>query len=169
MTQREFLPPAIECNFSPCRLYRYTWEHEWDNTRPPCAFIGLNCSTADENGPDPTVRRCINFAKSWGYGSLTMLNLFAFRATDPRDMKAAADPVGPENDWRLLERAAHVNDTGGIIIAAWGGHGGHLNRSRKVRVLLRGIPLHYLTLTKGGEPGHPLYLKGDLKPQRWTA
>lgn len=167
MTQREFLPPAIECVFSPCRLFRYTWELVWDPSRPLCVFIGLNPSTADQDGPDPTVRRCVAFAKAWGYGGLLMLNLFAFRATEPRDMKATTDPVGPDNSRWLLERAAHVNETGGIIIAAWGGHGGHLNRSRKVRELLRGIPLHYLTLTKGGEPGHPLYLKGDLKPQRW--
>ncbi|HMM78124.1 MAG TPA: DUF1643 domain-containing protein [Gammaproteobacteria bacterium] len=170
MTQREILPPAIECIFSPCRLFRYTWELVWDPSRPLCVFCGLNPSTADENSPDPTVRRCIAFAKAWGYGGLLMLNLFAFRATEPRDMKATADPIGPDNNYWLRSSARRVVDTGGLIVAAWGAHGKFMNRADDVATLLlvmEGVPLHYLKLTKGGEPGHPLYLKGDLTPKRW--
>ncbi|HNT86911.1 MAG TPA: DUF1643 domain-containing protein [Candidatus Hydrogenedentes bacterium] len=156
----------IACTFSPCRRYRYTWEYVWDRSLPPCAFIGLNPSTADEEGPDPTVRRCIAYARGWGYGRLIMLNLFAFRATDPRDMKAEDEPVGaPENNGTLREKAGYVTMMGGVVVAAWGNHGAHQGRSAFVRVLLAGLPLHYLTMTKSGEPGHPLYLRADLKPR----
>ncbi len=164
--------PAITCEFSRCRRYRYVWELTWNPARRSCAFIGLNCSTADETGPDPTVRRCVNFAKNWGYGSLTMLNLFAFRATDPRNMKAASDPIGPDNDGWLRRRTRLVVDAGGIIVAAWGTHGTFMGRAGEVVTMLRhreGIPLYCLSKTKTGEPAHPLYLKGDLKPQRWDS
>lgn len=84
------------CTFSPCRTYRYSLVHEWDRDLPRVAFIMLNPSTADENALDPTLRRCLGFARSWGYGSFEIGNVFAFRATDPKAMKAAADPFGPE-------------------------------------------------------------------------
>lgn len=167
MTQREIFP-AIECEFSDCRRYRYVWMTAWDNDLPPCQFIGLNPSTADENGPDPTVRRCIAFAKAFGCGQLLMLNLFAFRATDPHEMKAAEDPVGPLHDDILKALSELTAHSRGLIIAAWGTHGGYLDRASRVRELLKGVPLHYLKLTKDGCPGHPLYLKGDLKPVRWV-
>lgn len=169
MKQADFLAPRIECEFSDCRRYRYTWKLIWDRELPPVAFIGLNPSTADELRPDPTVRRCIGYAKAWGYGGLIMLNLFAFRATDPRDMKAQDDPVGPANDEMLINVVMFdVQDNGGIVVAAWGAHGTWKNRAAGVRAMFEedGI-LHYLKLTKDGHPGHPLYLKGDLKPTRW--
>lgn len=167
VTQRELLP-AIECEFSPCRRYRYTWTTTWNRELPPCAFIGLNPSTADENAPDPTVRRCIAYARGWGYGRLIMLNLFAYRATEPMDMKMEHEPVGPDNNRWLRDQVGFVTLMGGVVIAAWGTHGTHLNRQNQVRNLLSSLPLHYLKLTKDGHPGHPLYLKGDLTPRRWT-
>ena len=92
--------------FSPCRRYRYTLWRAWDMFNPGYVmFIGLNPSTADEVQDDPTIRRCIGYAKEWGYGAFCMTNIFAFRATDPRVMKAQADPVGPENDKWLTECA----------------------------------------------------------------
>lgn len=121
-------------------------------------FVGLNPSTADETQDDPTIRRCIAFAKSWGYAGLCMTNLFAFRATDPKDMMVAADPVGPENDGYLL---ALAGDTG-VIVAAWGANGTHLGRDADVCKLLP--VLHCLALTKDGHPGHPLYLRKTLTP-----
>ena len=143
---------------SPCRKYRYSLSRVWDESKPVCLFIGLNPSTADEVEDDPTIRRCINYAKSWGYGSLIMANIFAFRATDPRDMKAAADPVGIDNDYYLTELASKAS----MIVAAWGNHGSHLNRSEQVKAL---IPtLHCLKVTGTGQPSHPLYLKADLQP-----
>lgn len=124
-------------------------------------FIGLNPSTADETEDDPTIRRCIAFAKGWGYDSLCMTNLFAFRSTDPSVMLAEPDPIGLENDAHLLEMARGA----GIVVAAWGTPGGHLGRDTAVRQLIPN--LHYMRLTKDGHPGHPLYLPGDLVPIQW--
>lgn len=148
--------------FSPCRRYRYSLWREWDTSIGYAMFVGLNPSTADETNDDPTVRRCIRFARDWGYGSLCMANAFAFRATNPRAMLAAPDPVGPENDWRLRELARGA----GVVVAAWGTHGTHLQREAWLRLHIPG--LHRLRLTKDGHPGHPLYLPADLKPEPWV-
>jgi len=121
-------------------------------------FIGLNPSTADETLDDPTIIRCINFAKSWGYGGLCMANLFAYRATAPSDMMVTEDPVGESNDEWLLK----LSEDAGVVIAAWGNHGGYLGRSRKVRELIQN--LHCLKENQSGEPAHPLYLKSELQP-----
>lgn len=126
-------------------------------------FIGLNPSTADEKLNDPTIRRCIAFAQSWGFGSLCMTNLFAYRATQPTDMLAQDDPVGPEND-EYLRALASVSS---VVVAAWGTHGTHYGRNNTVRSMLP--RLHYLRLTKEGHPGHPLYLPAKLKPVVWEA
>jgi hypothetical protein len=145
--------------FSPCRRWRYLLWRRWDSERPVCAFIGLNPSTADETVDDPTVRRCIGFARAWGYGALHMLNLFAWRATDPvLMMKEGREAVGPLND----EYLKAVHDAAGITVAAWGVHGAFLNRDREVCKMLG--DLHCLVLTKDGHPGHPLYLRGKLTP-----
>ena len=144
--------------FSPCRTYRYALWREWIGGYGYAMFVGLNPSTADETQDDPTIRRCIAFAKAWGYSGLCMTNLFAFRATDPKDMKASADPTGPENDAHLLALA----DGAGVIVAAWGANGIHKGRDANVRNLLPA--LHCLALTKDGHPGHPLYLRKTLTP-----
>ncbi len=144
--------------FSPCRAYRYTLWREWIGGEGYAMFVGLNPSTADETQDDPTIRRCIGYAKSWGYAGLCMTNIFAYRATQPEDMKAVADPVGPENDQYLQRIAAGA----GVIVAAWGVHGTHQGRDSAVRRLLPA--LHCLKLTKDGHPGHPLYLPKTLRP-----
>lgn len=145
--------------FSPCRTYRYTLWREWVGGKGYVMFVGLNPSTADETKDDATIRRCIGFAKAWGYSALCMTNLFAFRATKPKDMKAAADPVGPDNDkhlGRLAQRA-------GVVVAAWGADGTYRGRNTEVLAMLDQT-LHCLSLTKDGHPGHPLYLKKTLVP-----
>ena len=124
------------------------------------AFIGLNPSTADEIKNDRTVTRCENFAFEWKYGGLWMLNIFAFRATDPRRMKAAPDPVGPDNDAYILR----VADKAGLIVAAWGNNGEYGSRGLTVCQLLKHTNLYCLGVTNQGQPKHPLYLKADLKP-----
>lgn len=147
--------------FSSCRKYRYTLWREWLGGDGYAMFIGLNPSTADETRDDPTIRRCIGFAQSWGYRSLLMTNLFAFRATYPADMMAAADPIGPENDSWLRTSAADA----GVVVAAWGTLGTHRGRDAAVRAMLRN--LRVLRLTKDGHPQHPLYLPKTLTPQEW--
>lgn len=152
--------------FSPCRRWRYLLWRRWDEEAPVCAFIGLNPSTADETTNDQTISKCIRYAKAWGYGSLWMLNLFAYRATDPKVMKAVgANAIGPRNPEYLM----HAGRRARMVIAAWGCHGTHLDVADSTRKLMasRGISLHYLRLTKDGHPGHPLYLPGKLTPEPW--
>ena len=151
---------------SQCRRYRYDFWRQWGDLIPGtngyAMFVGLNPSTADETTDDPTIRRCIGFAKAWGFQGLCMTNLFAFRATAPADMMAADDPVGPDNDFVLHDIAKKA----GVIVAAWGVHGVFERRDHAVRSMLP--QLHYIRLTKSGHPGHPLYLPMSLKPQQWT-
>lgn len=151
--------------FSPCRTYRYTLWRDWSDLMVPSTgylmIIGLNPSTADETQDDPTIRRCIGFAKAWGFTALCMTNLFAFRATDPKDMKAAADPIGPDNDHHLHEKAAGA----GMVLAAWGNHGSHLGRAAQVIKTISN--LHCLRANADGSPQHPLYLPAHLKPQKY--
>ena len=129
------------------------------------AFLLLNPSTADEVKDDPTVRRCRLYARDWGYGEVIVLNAFAFRATDPQDMKACADPVGPENDAIIAQSVAALYAAGGLLVCGWGNHGAHLNRGRAVRALLRPYAARGFPFTKAGEPGHPLYLRKDVQLQ----
>jgi len=146
--------------FSEDRAYRYQLTRTWDETNADiCAFIGLNPSTADETEDDPTIRRCIDFARQWGHGGLIMLNLFAFRATDPKVMKAAADPIGPENIFKILEGCERSSR----VVAAWGVHGSHMGMGRRVAKLMQ-PRLECLGTTKAGHPRHPLYLRKDTKP-----
>lgn len=151
--------------FSACRRWRTLLWRQWDAALPVANFLMLNPSTADERVLDPTCARARAFAAAWGYGSLLVTNVFAWRATDPRDMRAARDPVGRGNDAAIL-RAARASS---LVICAWGNHGAHLGRSYAVRALLRkaGIDLHVLRLTGADEPAHPLYLPGRLRPRRW--
>jgi hypothetical protein len=157
------LPGHNTAEFSPCRTYRYSLWRWWDRALPYAMFVGLNPSTADEVNNDPTVSRCINYARSWGYGGLCMTNIFAYRATDPAKMKAHPAPIGGENDRYLVTLAAQA----GVVVAAWGTHGAHLGRGESVRQML--INLHCLRLTKNGYPNHPLYLSRSLKPVHWSA
>jgi len=143
--------------FSPCRAYRYTLTRRWAWGNP-FILIGLNPSTADEVQDDPTIRRCINFAKREGYGALLMLNLFGFRATDPKDMKAQQDPIGPGNI-PAIEKACRDAQ----VVVAWGTHGCHMDHDRKLyECLVRvGADVKCLGTTKNGFPKHPLYLRSD--------
>lgn len=155
--------------FSECRTYRYALWRRWNADDSDVGFIGLNPSTADEAKDDPTIRRCIGFAKAWGYGGVVMLNLFAFRATEPADMKVATDPVGPMNDHILREYA----EVCGRLIAAWGVHGEFQRRDLWVARLNRvgigrktpyvGDLFECLGTTKDGFPRHPLYVRADAE------
>lgn len=149
--------------FSRGRLHRYRlWRTLGRGTRR-VAFIGLNPSVADEERNDPTVSRCIEFARQWGFSRFEMLNAFAFVATDPKEMLAAGDPVGPEND-KWLQRIVSLAD---LVVAAWGAHGTHLGRDEQLRELLSGVQLHHLGLTKHGHPRHPLRLPAGVRPVEW--
>lgn len=148
--------------FSPGRKYRYALWRTWDKNKPIVLFIGLNPSTADETKNDPTIRRCINFAKSWGFGGICMANLFAFRATKPPDMKQADDPIGPDNDKWLKQLAAEANG----IVACWGTNGKFKNRDKQVKQMLPAMMC--FGTTQCGNPKHPLYIPGNKKLENFT-
>lgn len=148
--------------------YRYELRRVWNSDRPTVGWIMLNPSTADADHDDPTIRRCVSFARAWGYGGIVVRNLFAYRATDPRALRFQTDPVGPANDEHLMG-GAHGGD--GITICAWGAHGTYRNRDLAVVALLCRDPdvrVHHLGLTKDGAPRHPLYVRGDTPPTEWA-
>lgn len=148
--------------FSPDRVYRYRLGRTWGMPQPRAerrvAFVMLNPSTADETVEDPTVRRCIGFARAWGYDRLDVLNLFALRSTDPRALREHPDPVGPENDRHI----ADVTAVADLVIAAWGNHGALRGRGAEVFRLL--VPQALcLGVTGAGQPRHPLYVSGSAE------
>jgi len=147
--------------FSPDRHYRYSLWRQWEPNKPYALFIGLNPSTANEQDDDPTIRRCKRFAADWGYGALYMANLFALRATHPKEMLAHPLPVGMDNNTGLQQLAHDA----GIILCAWGAHGGHLQRDEQVKTLLAAYELKCLGLTQSGKPRHPLYIRADKQPE----
>jgi hypothetical protein len=146
---------------SECGRYRYILWMQW-GYGGWVNFCCLNPSTADATKNDPSFTRMVNFAKAWGYDGLAVTNLFAFRATNPQEMRSAPDPVGPNNDGWLRFAWSRC----AITVAGWGALGGHRGRDAEVRATLP--RLHYLRLTKDGHPGHPLYLSADLRPTPWT-
>lgn len=158
--------------FSPDRVYRYTLWREWalEDLLGDCSaltrahqylmVIGLNPSTADETKNDPTIRKCIGFAKRWGYGALCMTNLFAWRDTDPAKMKAQPEPVGPENDSWLANCAFNA----GRVLAAWGKHDAHRGRAEAVQEMLWFTSVYCLRKNKDGSPEHPLYVPYETEP-----
>ena len=153
--------------FSKCRRWRYLLWRRWDEKRPAANFLMLNPSTADEVKLDPSCTRARDYALRWGFGGLLVTNIFAWRATDPEEMKAARDPLGRGNDRAILRAAREA----AIVVCAWGNHGAHRSRAGQVRTLLEreNIPLYMLRLNGGGEPAHPLYLPARLEPGRWRA
>ena len=144
--------------FSKDRKHRYALWRVWNNKLPKVLFIGLNPSTADEVKDDPTIRRCINYAKDWGYGGYIMGNIFAYRSTDPKNLKITTDPIGIDNNSWLIK----LHSEASLTIGAWGNHGKYLDRGEEVSNLIDN--LYCLRITKEGHPSHPLYLPGNLKP-----
>ncbi|MDO5620808.1 MAG: DUF1643 domain-containing protein [Paracoccus sp. (in: a-proteobacteria)] len=150
--------------YSDCERYRYLLTREWA-PGGRVLFVMLNPSTATEYQNDPTVERCERRARTLGYGAFRVVNIFAYRATDPRQMRAQADPVGPGNDAAIRESL----DWADSIVCAWGTHGAHMDRGPAVARLLRdsGRELLHLGLTKDGHPKHPLYIAYARQPEAW--
>ncbi len=167
MITREFLKGDAQSSatYSDDERYRYQLTRVWAPAAGRVSFVMLNPSTATERQNDPTVERCERRARTLGFGAFRVVNIFAWRATDPRDMRAAADPVGPENDAAIVEAARWADQ----VICAWGTHGAHLGRGAAVEALLRetGRPLFHLGLSKAGHPRHPLYIAYAQEPQSW--
>lgn len=151
----------MTAQFSTCGTYRYTLTRKLRNFNCkyyPAVFIMLNPSTADATNNDPTIRRCISFAEREGCTDLIVVNLFALRATDPKELLSHEDPIGPlNNNW--ISKSIQENWKDGLIIAAWGSHPFAKSRSEEIKKAFG--PLLCLGKTKNGNPRHPLYVKGD--------
>ena len=160
---------ASSAVYSDCERYRYLLTRIWQPEGARLLYVLLNPSTATEAQNDPTVERCERRARVLGFGGFRVTNIFAFRATDPKEMRAAADPVGQGNDAAIGASLDWVAGTGGRVICAWGAHGAHLGRGAEVEAVLRasGRELFHLGLTKAGAPRHPLYIGYDRQPQPW--
>lgn len=170
MTPTSLLDPAFGhtaygATFSECRRWRYTLWRRWSafsEDESLAVWLCLNPSTASEHKNDPTVTRCIEFSKSWGYTGMVMLNLFGYRATDPKEMKRYQEPVGDQNDAAIIEVSQYAK----ALICGWGNHGSHQDRDLRVLSKLRRAKVKpmCLVVTGKGQPQHPLYVKASKQP-----
>lgn len=161
MSDTLFPLPGSTARFSEDGVYRYELSRRWAKG-PMATWIMLNPSTADAVKLDPTIRRCREFTKSWEMGGLYVVNLFAFRSTDPSALKTAEDPVGPENDDAIHDAVVRSR----VVVVAWGAYPLSVRRGSNVLELIREIGRTPLCLakTKRGRPRHPLYVRGSAKP-----
>lgn len=152
-------------DYSACGGYRYMLERVWGDAGRLCLWVMLNPSTASERANDPTVLRCERRARATGFDGLQVVNLFAWRATDPRALREVADPVGPGADAVILRAAG----TAAQVVCGWGRNGSLGGRGAAVEAALRraGVGLWHLGLTRQGHPVHPLYVSYDITPQPW--
>ncbi|MEM7757125.1 MAG: DUF1643 domain-containing protein [Cyanobacteria bacterium P01_A01_bin.40] len=142
--------------------YRYLLWREWDSKNQTISFIMLNPSRADAQINDPTITRCINFARSWDYGRLEVVNMFAYRTSKPSLLKQATEPIGKDNDRYILESVSKCDR----VILAWGNHGTWRKQDLYTLELLKNHShLYSLGITKKGCPRHPLYLRSTTKPK----
>lgn len=152
--------------FSPDQMHRYRLWRTWEHGKGTCVFLMLNPSTADAEVLDPTVAKCVRYAKKWGFGRLEVVNLFAYRGTDPDDLLPLfmSVRIGEENDKAILAACQGAQR----VVAAWGVHKAIGDRALNVLQMLTGagVQLHALHLAKKATPGHPLYLKDTLEPRR---
>jgi hypothetical protein len=164
--QNHFSGMTHGATLSDDRAYRYLLWRSWSGPALAINFIMLNPSTADEVTNDPTVIRCIQRAKTLGSGKLYVTNLFAGRATNPKDLFGMGDPVGPSNNEFLVATAAKAD----LVVAAWGNHGQKRDRASTVLKFLSeaGIKLHIINYEGRDIPAHPLYLPYSLKPRIWN-
>lgn len=158
-----FGPVVATAKISDDGLYRYTLSRRWDYGGTTAFFIMLNPSTADGFVDDPTIRRCMGYAKAWDCTALVVVNLYAYRATKPEDLWTVEDPVGPDNDYWLRREMAVAKATDAPLIAAWGANA-KPDRVAHVRLMPGAGRMQALGLTKGGQPRHPLYLPATAKP-----
>ena len=149
---------------SPCKVYRYQLDRIWDEGLPRVWWVMLNPSTADGLVDDPTIRKCVGFAQKWSAGSISVVNLFALRATQPRELLRAQAPMGAEN-LTYLGKAVRESVAPNRLIFGWGAARKPELGSRVRDILLAGGHAECLRTTKSGAPGHPLYIPYSAEPQ----
>lgn len=146
--------------FSEDRRYRFRLDRAWDPSLPRVCFVMLNPSVADDRSDDLTVTKCVGFARSWGFGSLTIANLYALVSTDPLELLRNRDPIGPGNDWHL---ATAIREADAVVVA-WGATLDEVDRRGAgwpgvdfvlERAAAHGRPVSCLGLTRDGYPRHP--------------
>lgn len=151
--------------------YRFALGRQWDEARPMITWVMLNPSTADAEQDDPTVRRCVSFSRRWGFGTLAIVNLFALRATDPKEVKRAVEldivtAIGPQCDAAIRENTSISS----AVVVAWGSPGWAVPRAVQIWLdILAPLPLPKVCLgvTDNGSPRHPLYVADDTRPLHW--
>ena len=151
-------------------VYRYRLWRIWEPLRHPMVWLMLNPSTADAKADDPTIRRCMQFAKREGCGGIQVLNLYALRATHPENLLNHPDPEGPDNVKHWEQVIEHAGPSVRVI-AGWGAGLDRVVRSRGLPAALgffRFAPWMCLGTTKDGHPRHPLYVKGDAPMVPWN-
>jgi hypothetical protein len=163
--QLDVVPDAVIGG--PNQEYRYVLRRTWNKNLPIVCFVMMNPSDADANLDDPTIRKCIMYARVWGYGGIVVVNLFAYRSSSPTDVQRfQGDPVGPLND-SYIQRAVFE---AAIVVCAWGANGAYRNRGKRVLEQIREyLSLNWevprcIRMTKSGFPEHPLYLPSNLVP-----
>lgn len=155
---------------SECGRYRYRLDRTVDPSKQGrVCWVMLNPSTADASVDDPTLRRCIGYTRAWHHAALVVVNLFAWRATDPSDLPAdIGEAVGPLADEHIVA-ALRVSS---LVVCGWGAIGRRehvLTRRRAVLDLIASCGHQPMALarTKCGNPRHPLYLRADARPTAW--
>ncbi len=146
--------------YSADRLYRWSYEQTIGEGQTTICWIGLNPGTGDREGRyRPTLQRMVDRSIAMGMGSIVLVNLFAWRATKPADLRrqaaAKVDVIGDECDAAIRQAAVRSE----LVVAAWGNHGGLLGRDRQVVSMVR--RLKCVGTTMKGAPRHPLYVRSD--------
>lgn len=164
------IPGCSGAVYSECERYRYRLWRNWDHEKPRLCMVMLNPSTATELQNDPTVERCQRRAIEYDCGAVEVVNIFAFRSTDPKALyNPLLNPVGEDNNDCILEATSLAD----IVLCAWGTHGAYRGRGHEVESMLRFYDgskdkLHVLGLNHDGSPKHPLYVGYDKKPVKWV-
>lgn len=142
---------------SDCGQYRYLLRRTWDRAKPRALLVMLNPSTADAKQDDATIRSCVRLLSGQGYGSMEVVNVFAWRATNPDELAKAEDPLGPQNE-RVIAAAVGRCD---VVVCAWGAHPFAMSKTSFLRSFLRSRKpaIYCFGKTKAGAPKHPLYIK----------
>ncbi|MCM8542390.1 MAG: DUF1643 domain-containing protein [Lentisphaeraceae bacterium] len=158
-----------DAHITRCEKFRYWLTRKWNNGDNYICWIMLNPSTADASNDDPTIRRCISFSKLWGFDGLYVVNLFSFRATDPKELKKAGGPVGEHNN----EYIKFISSICSRVVCAWGNHGKLKDQYKTVCEILYAHCSHEnffcLGKTGAGQPKHPLYVESSTKLIRYKA
>lgn len=167
----EWLPAVrSSATLSDCGLFRWRLGRHWtEDDAPYLAYVMLNPSTADATANDPTIIRCMHFARAHGFGGIEVVNLFAWRATKPADLKRAGFPVGDQCDYYIEQVAAGA---GGVCVA-WGAHAAHPAVEARVQQVMpilwrQHVQPQCLHITASGFPGHPLMLRSSCTLRPFT-